>query len=548
MALVTAPPNLLSLVWEDAQQWSDRRALTLAEQIDETQKERDHVEFLIAETTKHQDLAKQYLPRLIGNDSSLTELDLARSHVTDVSAGSLADALKANTTVTRLNLADNYIGREGCLTLVRMLEQNTTLIELNLSGTRLDDVSAEAMLAVLTTTNHTLSRLGLESTPALSPEAAEKLRFTVRINHQPPGLKRTLAELQQGQLRVIDLSCKAGPLNALPADSKLQELENRRLDDFSASVLASALRGNHTVVTLKLCDNLIGDEGACQLAFMLESNETLEEIDLFGNVVGAKGADAFIEVLMDRNHHLTKLSLNNNAVSQDLLVDLEFALVLNRQPLNLKRFLIPLREDDPALVELKFDEHLSQRFYDDVSARILADALSRNHHLTSLDLPNNRITEVGARFLADMLLVNTTLRHLNLHNNVVGGGAQWLAGALQVNATLRSLVLSNNDIDDQGGGTALAEMLAVNSGLVELDLQCNRLRHSGAGFARALLSNTVIQQLFVEGNSLSDMHMRDIQQGRLMNQEPVLLRQTLPLLYPNRGAGVASATPGSPTR
>jgi hypothetical protein len=66
---------------------------------------------------------------------------------------------------------------------------------------------------------------------------------------------------------------------------------------------------------------------------------------------------------------------------------LEWALALNRQPLNLKQFLGPLRANAPDLVALRLDEHLSQRHYDDVGARLLAEALRHNTVITRLELP-----------------------------------------------------------------------------------------------------------------------------------------------------------------
>jgi Ran GTPase-activating protein (RanGAP) involved in mRNA processing and transport len=72
-------------------------------------------------------------------------------------------------------------------------------------------------------------------------------------------------------------------------------------------------------------------------------------------------------------------------------------------------------------------------------AMTIAVELRVNTTLTSLDLGNNSIGDVGAASLAEALGYNTALKELNLGDNSIGtAGAASLAEALKVNSTLRS--------------------------------------------------------------------------------------------------------------
>eukprot|EP01012_Entosiphon_sulcatum_P064410 TRINITY_DN93226_c0_g1_i1.p1 TRINITY_DN93226_c0_g1~~TRINITY_DN93226_c0_g1_i1.p1 ORF type:complete len:1811 (-),score=349.29 TRINITY_DN93226_c0_g1_i1:23-5455(-) len=503
-----------------------QRDAALASRMAALDKERDKVEFLIAATEAHQSFARFYHPRLLANDPGLVELDLQKKFVTDVSVASLCDAMKGNTVVTSLNLADNYIEHDGALSIAEMLKQNTTLLQLNLERNNIDTEGAQAIIAAVDM-NTTFNLISIEGNPRTEPKIAEKLYTTVKLNTQHSQLKPALLALRfpTSDLKVIDLSFD---LNAINRDVSHDPAV--RLDDFAATVLASALRQNRTVEILRLCHHHIADEGARQLAFMLEDNSTLDEINLFGNCVGSLGCYAFMEVITDHNNCLTKLDLRQNGVSDTLLLQLEWVVVLNRQPLNLKKFIVPLRENDPDLVELKFDEHQSMRYYDDISAQLLSEALLKNDRLTSLCLPNNQVTEVGAQYLANMLLVNSALRHLDLSANPVQDGVKWLAEALKTNSVLSSLVLSNTGVTDEPA-LELAEMLTINETIVELDLRDNQIVKAGAAFARAFHTNTALQDLFLEGNRIPDMLLREIQQGRMLNAEPKLVRKYVPLLH-----------------
>lgn len=108
-----------------------------------------------------------------------------------------------------------------------------------------------------------------------------------------------------------------------------------------------------------------------------------------------------------------------------------------------------------------------------------------------------------ARVLAEALTVNATLTTLNLYNTFLEPEeARVLAEALKVNATLTTLTLEENfwtSVDGNGlftinqgigaaGTTALAEALKVNRFLTTLDLKNHRILQEGGDIALTAIS------------------------------------------------------------
>lgn len=106
-----------------------------------------------------QDLAK-YMP-LSTNDTALTSLDLSGSRLEDIDAQYLSAILLTNKAITRLSLRKNYtITLAGLNNLVMPLakEINTTLTSLNLNDNQFGNEGA-AMLANMLFSNSTLTEL-----------------------------------------------------------------------------------------------------------------------------------------------------------------------------------------------------------------------------------------------------------------------------------------------------------------------------------------------------------------------------------------------------
>ena len=116
---------------------------------------------------------------------------------------------------------------------------------------------------------------------------------------------------------------------------------------------------------------------------------------------------------------------------------------------------------------------LRYRDIDAEAALTVAEELSANPAVTSLNLWKNSIAAGGAKAVASALTANTALLELDVEGNKVGDlGARAFARALQSNRTLTKLNLAKNDITD-AGAKALIVALQRNRTLLELDLSKN---------------------------------------------------------------------------
>jgi hypothetical protein len=120
----------------------------------------------------------------------------------------------------------------------------------------------------------------------------------------------------------------------------------------------------------------------------------------------------------------------------------------------------------------------------------LAQALSTNTNLTSLDISYNRIGAEGAKALS----TNNSLTSLDVGWNEIGAEG---AKALSTNTCLTSLDVSRNQIGAEG-----AKALSTNTRLTSLDIGCNQI---GAEGAKALSTNTRLTSLDVSVNQIGDI-------------------------------------------
>ena len=482
-----------------------------------------NLDFIISEHSLHQESSKVYLPLLYGNSEELTCLDLENCHMTDVAVGSLCDALRTNTKVHTINASGNLIGTEGCHALASLLENNNTIRSLLLSNNPLTDVGCKSLLEALVV-NTSLIRIDIDYSNKLTSSLVDAIRIMVRLNTVPGFLKENILSIQNNTIRLIDLSFDS-------EEFRVTEKKSEKLDCWAAERISDALINNRTVEVLRLCNQQVGDNGARALSKMLHQNERLDKIDLFGNVVTATGAEAFIKSI-DTNNTIQFINLKSNCVSDEILFEVEKKLSLNSQPLYLKKYLPLIADNDPTVCDLVLDEHESFRYYNDVSVRLLSEAIVGNDNLTSLNLSNNQITDVGVSFLSEALKTNNSIKSLNLNNNKLGSnGAKHLAEALKLNKSLLILRLMNTQLDDVGG-EALASAAMTNSTLTQLDLSFNpNIRESGSHFVKAVQHTNQLKDLVLRGTAVSGVTLKALRDCKAVASEPPILRITASRLH-----------------
>jgi Ran GTPase-activating protein (RanGAP) involved in mRNA processing and transport len=152
----------------------------------------------------------------------------------------------------------------------------------------------------------------------------------------------------------------------------------------------------------------------------------------------------------------------------------------NTVTLNLSGISIPLKACTALAQALTKDETftrliLADAFLGDEGCIKLSNGLKNNQKLVYLDIRGNSIRCDGAVVLGQLLKVNSTLQHLNLEWNCVGiweAGISALADALSMNSTLTTLDLRNNKIGPQGC-QSLALSLKHNTTLRRLGISAS---------------------------------------------------------------------------
>ena len=118
--------------------------------------------------------------------------------------------------------------------------------------------------------------------------------------------------------------------------------------------------------------------------------------------------------------------------------------------------------------------------------------------------------KLEVNYLAKMLSENSTVRELTLaHSGITNEGLDTLAKHLCKNSTLKTLNLAKNDVgfksESPSNFTGMAEMLAINDKLEELNLSHNPLGCVGVTWiAEALESNKGVKHLHLENTDCGD--------------------------------------------
>ena len=138
----------------------------------------------------------------------------------------------------------------------------------------------------------------------------------------------------------------------------------------------------------------------------------------------------------------------------------------------------------------------------------LAKHLCKNSTLKTLNLAENDVgfkSESPSNFtgMAEMLAINDKLEELDLSYNPLGCvGVTWIAEALESNKGVKRLDLHKTDCGDEGAA-ALAKMLSANSNIRELSLKNNGITNEGLDIlAKGLCKNSTLEILSLSENDL----------------------------------------------
>ena len=244
------------------------------------------------------------------------------------------------------------------------------------------------------------------------------------------------------------------------------------------------------------------------------------DLDLGSSHISDDGLDYLTAVLTKSSNSLRRLCLGNNA-GIGIRTWQAFATCLPSPFCVLEQLILSangLSDEDATSFGGSLSNNKTLRFLDmsdneDITAKgwiaFFACLQGGNSSLESIRLCDNRINDVGLVALGNALRSNESLRSLNLRDNETAGPAGWrgLATALQSpTLTLEKIVLNNCGIDDEGINS-LANGLAANTNMKELDLFGNNDISSagwGAFFQPIQSSTLALEKLVLDGSNFDD--------------------------------------------
>eukprot|EP00752_Nemacystus_decipiens_P005020 g4560.t1 len=236
-----------------------------------------------------------------------------------------------------------------------------------------------------------------------------------------------------------------------------------------------------------------------------------------------------------------------------------------RRMLAMGRMPVPILLRDPSALQ---DLNLAHRGLGDDVMCAAAEVLTRLPHINTLDVSDNRLTDRSLCKLCSLVVEMPGLKSLDLSCNKVDEAAAIIRGYLaHPSCSLQTLSLRSADVDDNEccflmeaisrnqsltkldvsenkigqnemlnavqpdvvtGGEAIAETLAGNAALKELNLSWNNLRQeSAAAIGRALSLNRGLVSLNLAHNAFNDLPSQEV--GDSLRKNSTL--QSLDLSY-----------------
>lgn len=156
--------------------------------------------------------------------------------------------------------------------------------------------------------------------------------------------------------------------------------------------------------------------------------------------------------------------------------------------------------------------NLADSFIGDEGCDLLSRHLRDNSGTTTLELRGNNLTPDGIRRLIPAFKGPCTIKNLSLEWNVVGNGTVAIADLLSLNSSVTSLDLRNNRIGAEGAA-ALGRLIETNRVLSSLDLRWNDLGTEGGRVILQALQTAprTIDRIELSGNKIPDELLQAIE-------------------------------------
>ena len=324
----------------------------------------------------------------------------------------------------------------------------------------------------------------------------------------------------------------------ISADNLANILQYKNNLQISNAIASTAVHSVKTLKILSICKNSTTDEAVDHFATVISHNIHLKELNLNGNNL-ASGTMKIARSLQ-RISSLTKLYINHNSVTHEIIDDIAAAISCNTK---LEEFDIS-GNNIQSVGAIKIMKALkgictlrklgfSNNNITDEAADEIAAAVSCNSKLQDIDLSENHLQTIGMIQIMKSLKRIHMLKKLNLNDNNIGvkaaddtaiaisyasqlneldvsnnklqtEGIRKIVQSLQGSQTLTKLCISNNNVTDEAAND-IAAAISCNVGLQEFDISYNLLTKSGAIIiAEALEKISTLTKLYINHNQIDD--------------------------------------------
>ena len=221
----------------------------------------------------------------------------------------ISDVLKTSQTLSMIRIFDSVLAVEGLQCIALALQSNTSLSRLLFNLVKFTEgQSCDSVQIALTKALHLNTTLcTLHFTRCYSCDIAQVLSEGLNLNR---GLK---------EIFLIDCNITA----------------------HGVTMLAKALEHHHTLNTLNISSNPIGNAGATAIADMLSVNDSLQELNVSNCNIGNVGLEAIVDamVINKATSRLSKLGTNGNPITHNGWITLcrLIPLNFNVQPMKHRR-------------------------------------------------------------------------------------------------------------------------------------------------------------------------------------------------------------------
>ena len=377
-----------------------------------------------------------------------------------------------------VDLSECFIGINSIIIISSILFNSDRIARLNLTRNNLGDNGVKILINSIKN-SHSLVSLNITSNS---------------ISHK--GGDVIFGELTHQQ-SIIDLNV-----------SSIEGTNRNRLTADGIRNIEQFLKKNYFIETLNICGNSIKDEGFINLSKGLNENQTLTKLIISNNDISPKGLSLGLNEIL--SNKLEFLNISNNPILDEGIKKLTDYLKIfnNLRKLNISNcgFEFPGFEHlMNALQSIKRIEYLnvsgnnikSENFENikpcfssfgvkylnmakcslgNDSALILGECLESNETIKTLNISNNKITDLGFRSFIPLFKNNNAIENFDCSVNYITDlTAKHFIKNLKFNRGLKRINFFDNQLKNEIGNLFI-EILETNKNLISINLVYNRVQ------------------------------------------------------------------------